>query len=416
MNRPPSARILDLAHNAWQGATSRLSRTVLAALGIALGVAAYVALSGVAASNQAALLAHLDALGANLSVVSPSEGAGGRKIAIPDTAPATLRRQPGVEKVGVLHALSQPVGVYKNEFIPESNGNGIGVSVVEPGALDAVGATLASGSGIDEASRSLPVAVLGSEAAYRLGVTTPGDRVLIDNEWYGIIGILNPVPQATAFNTSVLIGDQWAYARYPSDEAVRQISAIYVRTLPNAVALGGGASGSGKATKTSDMDAVRRLIAHAANPGGDLLAVSASNDLSSARAATDATLTTLGALIGVIALLIGGMSIANMMVVTVMERRGEIGLRRALGATPGAIRTQFVAEAAMLSALGAATGAALGAAAAAGIALWQRQPLALGWTSLPLAAAAAVLVGVLAGLYPASRAASLAPTEALRSE
>lgn len=415
--RPLTTRIIDLIHNAWQGVTGRMSRTILAALGIALGVAAYVALSGVAASNQAALLAQLDALGANLSVVRPAENAGGRKVEIPAFAPDTLRRQPGIEQVGVFHAVPVASGVFKNEFISRANGNGIAVSAMEPGALNAVGATIATGRGINATNRSLPVALLGSEAAYRLGVTEPGDRILIDNTWYGVIGILNPVPQATAFNTTALIGDEWAFAQYDSTGSqepggentadsslsVRSISEIYVRTSPGL-------------TGDAGMDATRRLIAHAANPGGELLSVSASNDLSSARAATDATLTTLGALIGAIALLIGGMSIATMMLVTVMERRCEIGLRRALGATPGTIRAQFVAEALLLSILGAGVGSLTGAVAAAAIAVAQHQPLVLDWTSLPLACAAAILVGILAGLYPASRAAALAPTEALRSE
>ncbi|WP_050494334.1 ABC transporter permease [Bifidobacterium longum] len=132
------------------------------------------------------------------------------------------------------------------------------------------------------------------------------------------------------------------------------------------------------------------------------MSVTASADLSKARNTTNDSLTTLGLMIGVIALAVGGMSIANMMIVTVMERRGEIGLRRALGATPGNIRMQFVTEAALLSTLGGFAGIALGAGAAIGVAASAGQPIALDWTSLPLAWAAAILVGILAGLYPAS--------------
>lgn len=395
--RPLSTRILDLAHNAWLGVSGRVSRTLLSALGIALGVAAYVALSGVAASNQAALLARLDRLGANLSVVTPADGASG-KITIPEYAPDTLRRQSEVENVGVFHALSNPAIVTKNEFIPASNGNGIGVTVMEPGALTALGTHIAQGRGITSANEDLPVTVLGSEAAYRLAVTSPGDRVLIDNTWYGVIGILEPTPQAPSFDTTALIGGAWAKQHYASDEHVGDISVLYVRTAPG------------------DVQRIRRLLSHAANPGGGLLTVDAAADLSKARAATDDSMTTLGALIGVIALFIGGMSIANMMVVTVMERRGEIGLRRALGATPGAVRIQFVSEAALLSALGAVVGALLGMGGAMAAALWQKQPPALAWSSLPLACGAAMLVGVLAGLYPASRAARMTPVEALRGE
>lgn len=149
---------------------------------------------------------------------------------------------------------------------------------------------------------------------------------------------------------------------------------------------------------------------------GGNVSVTASADLSKARNTTNDSLTTLGLMIGVIALAVGGMSIANMMIVTVMERRGEIGLRRALGATPGNIRMQFVTEAALLSTLGGFAGIALGAGAAIGVAASAGQPIALDWTSLPLAWAAAILVGILVGLYPASRAARLTPTETLRGE
>ncbi|RSX53708.1 MacB-like periplasmic core domain-containing protein [Bifidobacterium goeldii] len=399
MRKPWRTRIADLLHTAWIGATGRISRTVLASLGIALGVAAYVALSGIAASNQAALLAQLDALGANLQIVAPGQDAAGQTVPLPAYAPETIARQPGVEQVGVFDAAPSGVQIFKNELVPKSNGNALALAVMRPGALDAIDASFAQGHGIDQANQHLPVAVLGSEVAYRLGVNEPGDRILIDNEWYGVIGILNSLPQAENLNSAVIIGESWALAHYPDQQAtISAISAMYVRTKPG------------------DAESIRRMLAHAANLTGGNVSVNASADLSKARSTTDDSLTALGLMIGVIALAVGGMSIANMMIVTVMERRGEIGLRRALGATPSNIRMQFVTEAAMLSMFGGLAGILIGAGAAAGVAFAAGQPLALDWQALPLAWGAAVLVGILAGLYPATRAARLTPTEALRSE
>ncbi|KFI51828.1 ABC transporter permease [Bifidobacterium biavatii] len=399
MPKPLRTRIADLLHSAWIGATGRVSRTVLASLGIALGVAAYVALSGIAASNQAALLDRLDALGANLQVVTPGQDAARQTIPLPDYAPETIARQSDVEQVGVFTTPPEKIQIFKNQLVPASNGNALALNITAPGALDAIGAAYAHGHGIDRNNEHLPVAVLGSEAAWRLGVTDVGDRVLIDNEWYGVIGILDPLPQAATFNTSAIIGRAWAIAHYPDQAAsIAKINAIYVRTT------------------SGDAETLRRTIAHAANLTGGNVSVTASADLSKARNATNDSLTTLGLMIGVIALAVGGMSIANMMIVTIMERRGEIGLRRALGATPGNIRMQFVTEAAMLSALGGLAGILIGTGTAGGVAFAAGQPFVLDWVGLPLAWGVAVTVGILAGLYPASRAARLTPTEALRSE
>lgn len=393
----------DLLRAAWSGIAGRASRSLLTGLAIAVGVAATVGLSGIAASNRAALLDHLDALGANLSVVEPGKDAAGRDVPLPDWSSETIARQPDVERVGVFRTAPQGVRVFRNDLIPQTNGNGIELKVASPGALDAVGASYASGRGLGE--ERLPLAVLGAQAAYRLGVREAGDRILIGNMWYGVVGVLDAMPQAASLDTAVVVPETWAAVQWPDNaEDIHAISAIYVRTK---------GSGTGDA---ADIDAVRRMLARAANPAGGSVTVTASADLSKARAAAGDSLSTLGLLIGAVALVVGGLGIANTMVVTVMDRRGEIGLRRALGATAGSIRLQFVVQAAMLSALGGLAGVVLGAATAWGSARLAGQPFALDWPMLPAVWAVAMLVGVVAGLRPADRAARMTPMEALRDE
>lgn len=393
----------DLLRAAWSGIAGRASRSLLAGLAIAVGVAATVALSGIAASNRASLLDHLDALGANLSVVEPGKDSAGRDVPLPDWSPETIARQPYVERVGVFRTAPQDARVFRNDLVPQTNGNGIALKIASPGALDAVGASFASGRGF--VKERLPVAVLGAQAAYRLGVREAGDRILIGNVWYGVVGVLDAMPQAASLDTAVIVPMAWAAVQWPdSAEDIHAISAIYVRTK------GAGAGA------TVDIDAVRRMLARAANPAGGSVTVTASADLSKARAAAGDSLSTLGLLIGAVALVVGGLGIANTMVVTVMDRRGEIGLRRALGATAGSIRAQFVVQAAMLSALGGLAGLAFGAATAWGSARLAGQPFALDWPMLPVVWAVAMLVGVIAGLRPADRAARMTPMEILRDE
>ncbi|GAA1557612.1 ABC transporter permease [Brevibacterium picturae] len=386
----------DLARTAWLGVASRPQRTILAALGIALGIASLVALTGAAASNRAQLLAELDAMGADLAIVTPGTGPDQQPVPLPDTAPETVARQDGVARVGVFETAPEGVAVYRTEFVPDTETNGLSVAVARPDVLTAIEATLADGRWFDSGTRALPVAVLGSVAAERLGIDRAGDRVLIGGEWYGVLGILDSAGLATGIDTAVILGDQWVRDHYNSD-TIGDISAIYVRAEPGQV------------------DQVRDLLAAAAAPGSPYVSVSKLSDLAGARATTDDSLTTLGLALGGIALLVGGVGIANTMVVAVMERRGEIGLRRSLGARPGQIASQFVIEAAILSLLGGLAGLALGAAAAAVLATLSAQPIVIPAEILAAGPIVSVIVGALAGLQPAARAARLSPTTALRS-
>lgn len=207
MSKPIRTRIADLMHAAWVGAAGRASRTVLASLGIALGVAAYVALSGIAASNQAALLAQLDALGANLSVVAPGVDAAQQKVPLPDYAPTTIARQPQVERVGVFDTAPEKVQIFKNGLCPKTNGNALALAIMRPGALDAVGASLAQGHGIDANNEHLPVAALGAGAAIGVAASA-GQQIALD--WTSL-----PLAWAAVILVGILAG------LYPASRAAR---------------------------------------------------------------------------------------------------------------------------------------------------------------------------------------------------
>ncbi|MFT3799368.1 ABC transporter permease [Microbacterium sp.] len=388
--------LADLARTAGLGAASRPQRTVLAALGIALGIASLVALTGAAASNRAQLLAELDAMGADLAIVTPGTGPDQQPVPLPDTAPEAIARQDGVARVGVFETAPDGLAVFRTDLVPETETNGLAVAVARPDVLDAIEATLAAGRWFDTATRNLPVAVLGATAAERLGIDRAGDRILVGGEWYGVLGILDSAGLATGIDTSVILGDQWVREHYSGD-TIGDASAIYVRAEPGQI------------------DQVRDLLAAAASPGSPYVAVTTLSDLAGARATTDDALTTLGLALGGIALLVGGVGIANTMVVAVMERRGEIGLRRSLGARPGQIAAQFVTEAAIVSLLGGVAGLALGATAAAVIATVAAQPVVIPAEILAAGPLLSVVVGAIAGLQPAAKAARLSPTAALRS-
>lgn len=389
-------RLRDLLGAAWLGVSSRPQRTALASLGVALGIASLTALTGAAASNQAQLLADFDRMGANLAVVSPATAPNSTPIPLPGTAPQTVQRVDGVEDVGVFETAPEGVHVYRTDLVPEEETNGIKVAVARPDVLAAVEARLAAGRWFDDATRRLPVTVLGSAAAARLGVDRAGGRVWIGGQWYGVIGILKSAGLAHDVNDAAVLGDQWVRNNF-TGTSIGDISAIYVRAAPGRV------------------DGLKDTLASAANPGSPFVRVNALSDLAEARATADDSLSTLGLGLAGIALLVGAVGIANTMVVTVLERRGEIGLRRSLGARPRHIAVQFLTEAAALAAIGGVAGLCLGVCAAAVLAFAGDQPLVIPIEVAIASPAVAILVGALAGIYPASRAARLSPTLALRA-
>jgi putative ABC transport system permease protein len=376
------------------GLRARPLRVVLSALGIAIGIAAMVAVVGASTSSHAKLNSLLSSLGTNLLTVAPGRTLFGQQATLPNRSVPMIGRILQIESVTAVGVLPN-ANVYRTNKIPSVQAGGIGTYVVRTDLLDTVGATVRSGTWLNAATARYPAVVLGATTANLLGIGAPRRDVQIwlGGRWFTVIGILNPVPLAPELDLGALIG--WPAARrYLNVNG--DITTVYTRTDPNAV------------------DAARNLLARTANPAApNEVDVSRPSDALAAQAAVNKTFTALLLGLGAVALLVGGIGVANTMVISVLERRPEIGLRRSLGATRDHIRTQFLSESLLLSLLGGSAGIVLGAAVTAGYATVQGWPTVVPAWVVAGGLGAALIIGAVAGLYPAARAARLAPTEAL---
>ncbi|WP_416875845.1 ABC transporter permease [Kitasatospora sp. SC0581] len=383
----------DVLHVGSAGLRTRPLRVVLSALGIAIGIATMIAVVGISSSSKAQLLRQLDRLGTNLLVASPGQGLFGEKVKLPEESVGMLSRVPGVEQVGATGDLAQ--SVRRSEKIPDDETGGITVKAATEGLLDVVRGAVGSGTWLNEANGRYPSTVLGHVAAQRLGITAPGQQVHIGGRYFTVIGILDPLPLAPEIERAALVGWDGAGTLLGFDGHPTQ---IYERSTDRTVS------------------AVRELIPRTVDPQNPHnVQVTDPSSALQAKAATEGAFTDLLLGLGGVALLVGGVGVANTMIISVLERRHEIGLRRSLGATRGQIRLQFVTESLLLSGLGGLAGVALGAAATYAFAASGGLP----WVVPPWAVtggfAATLLIGTVAGLYPAVRAARLSPTLALHA-
>ena len=397
---PSAARLrpADLAALASVGLRTRKLRAALSALGIAIGVAAIVAVLGLAASSTATLLAEIRALGTNLLTVTNGQTVAGTAAELPTAAPGMIARLPGVTEVQATGSVGN-VNAYKSPLIPSIETDGLSVDAATLDLPDVLGTTVAQGRFLNAATAREPVAVLGALTARLLGIDRirPGLRIWVDGQWFYVTGILSQATLAPQVDSAILVGFPAAeeYLRFDGHP-----SEIYVRTTSSPAA-------------TTRVDGLLGAEANPQNPSQ--VTVSQPSAALTAQADAKGALDTLFLGLGAVALLVGAIGVANIMVISVLERRSEIGLRRALGATRGQIRAQFLAEAILLSLAGGAAGVVLGAAATAAYAHGHGEPVVIPAQAWAGGLAAALLIGALAGLLPAIRAARQSPTAALWS-
>lgn len=367
-------------------------RSALTMIGIAIGIAAMVGVLVISDSSRSDLLSQLDRLGTNMLRVTAGQTLFGGDAALTPEARAMIERVGPVESASSV--ATQEATVRRTDYIDEGRTGGIAVTAADLDLLDTLRADVGVGRWLDEASSALPTTVLGNTAARRLGISEPGVRVWMDDRWFTVIGILEPVELASELDSSAFVGIPLAVQLHEFDGSP---STIYVRS------------------DVEYIEDVRAVLGRTANPeDASEVEVTRPSDVLEAKAAAAVAFTDLFLGLGAVALIVGGFGIANVMLMSVMERRGEIGLRRALGATRRHIALQFVSEALALALVGGVLGVLLGAGLAVAYALSQEWMPIIPAVAVVGGVGAAVAIGAVAGFYPAMRAARLSPTDALR--
>ena len=387
-------KIKDLFFVALYGVRARRGRAALTSIGIGIGIAAIVAVTGISASGRADLLATLESLGTNLIKASPQAGFFGTQEKLPDGVVGMVERIGPVEEV--TSTTQTDLIVRRSDFISEFEGGGISTIVTSPELLKVVGGNLIEGRFIQDGLSNIPVTVLGSVTASRLGINTleTPTKILIGNEWFGVVGIIDELKIHPDLDRSVFIGYGVAKTLFDID---KEPTTIYVRANPTYI------------------EDVVEVIAPSMNPENpDQVQVSRPSDALEAQEAADAAFTNLLLGLGSVALLVGGVAIANVMVMSVLERRMEIGVRRSIGATRKEIRYQFLLESIVLSGIGGLVGVVLGTGVTLGYTNYTDIVFSIPVSQVLGAILLALLIGAISGVYPAIKASKIQPAEAVR--
>jgi putative ABC transport system permease protein len=388
----------DLLRLATVGLRTRKLRAALSVLGISIGIASLVAVLAISETSKADLLAKIETLGTNLLTVGPGESLFGEETKLAAAAAGRIRLLDDVESAAAVTAVDGAT-VRRSSYVPAEITGGIFVEAADPELLRTLEGTTASGRFVDRATERYPAIVLGAKAAKRLGIHSVSGivQVYVSGRLFTVVGILEPLPLVPELDSAALIGYPVAARLFGTD---RNPSKVYVR------------SREGEA----QVRAAAALLPSAADPWdpGEV-AVSRPSDALEAQAAAEGAFTSLFLGLGAVALLVGAIGIANVMIISVLERRSEVGLRRALGARRRHIAVQFLGESFVLGIAGGVVGVMLGAAATGAYAAYEGLTLLVPPAAVAGGLLAACLLGALAGLYPATRAARLTPTEALRT-